>query len=310
MEASPSLDKDDENMSTTSPLALEKAVLLNLMQPKDRRIYENLTADLVFFPGLSLDEADEAKRFAGRARIVVIDKRGEHAQTLMKVGEEVQLPLISWIKKNRLEQCVIVEAEAQLAEAADAQIERDVEEIGRMLKEMAERLENESNSRDEFRSNILKVLDAYPSSAMLSAELVRQADVRQWPTWAVECLPKLYIPLETLENGHTRLLVWRYIIDCVPESYPYQITNTLCQGQFLEADAPTQTTDFLKVIAPSFEKNVQVISHADASDRHVLVAIHEAMLDIERWLEIYAPEDSEHFKEKRKEIQTKILQAR
>ena len=222
-------------MSTTSTLALERAVLLDLTKVKHQRIYENLPADLVFFPGSNPDEVEEAKKFAGRARMAVIDQRGAQAQTLMRTGEEIQLPVVSWHRKNRLEQSVGVAAEAQAAEAADAQ-ELDVEELVRTLKDIAGRLQNELSSRDEFRSSILEVLDAYPGYEMLSAELVRQADAQQWPTWAVECLPKLYIPLETMENGDVRILVWRYIIDCIPASYPpCHITQSLCREQFYES---------------------------------------------------------------------------
>jgi hypothetical protein len=300
----------DEKIIATAPLALEGAVMLDLTQKKDLRIYENLTADLVFFPGLSPDEAERARKFASRARAVIIDPRGEHGPAIKQVGNVIQLPIINGFNEATSLPSGLNVTEAQSIESIGTYGKFDAQTIGKTLKDIAERLENEPNCRVEFRSSILKVLDAYSDHPAIKAELVRQADVYRWPIWAVQCLPQLYVPLGTLENGRIRILVWKYLCESVPESYPYEITEQLCQGQFFEVEVPAQTTKILKVMAPSFEKNLQGLSQADTGDRLVLVAVHEAMLEIERWLELYEREDAQSFKRKRREVQTKILQVR
>ena len=126
--------------------------------------------------------------------------------------------------------------------------------IGKALKAMATHLETDHDRRVEYRALIRKIESSNPGSVNWDLNLLLQSHKVQLPAWAVECLSSLYVCIE--ESDKNRLaLVWRYILDCIPETSDYTVLRKLCHGQVLEAKLTKQVSDLVDSIAPIFEKN-------------------------------------------------------
>ena len=67
--------------------------------------------------------------------------------------------------------------------------------IGKALGRMATHVEKEPDCRLKFQSLISRIVETYPGRSNWDQDLIYQADKNQWPSWAVECLPRLYVPL-------------------------------------------------------------------------------------------------------------------
>ena len=296
----------EETISTT-PRAIEGAVMLNLERDTDQRIYANVISDLVFFPGLEDNESVRVTSLTNLARAVLVDSRNPHSNAIVQVGNHT-LTFYKWSGKYTVSQYHKGEVAEDLV-AQDKRLEPDLNEIGKTLKEMAQQLEREPDSRVEFRARILKVLDTYPGRKTLNEDLVRQADSHGWPGWAVESMPQLFIPIESPTGTQGKALVWHFILQCVPEDYPYEIKAELCAKQFLEIEMGEETANFLEFIAPFFEENLRLIPHADPGSQSI-IAVNEAMLDVEREIDLREPKAAHFFKEKRKKLIEEILKTR
>lgn len=154
-----------------------------------------------------------------------------------------------------------------------------INEIGGALKIRTKHLEQEKGRRHVFLSLIMKSVEAYPGRPSWSFDLVMQADEKQWPAWAVECIPNLYIPLEQVTGEKNRALIWHYILACVPRSYEYEVINQLCKGHVLEIRLSEQTALFIDYIAPYFER--VRLRNQFPSERSMVGFIAGAMTDLE-----------------------------
>jgi hypothetical protein len=62
---------------------VDGGVILDLTQPEERRTYENLVADVVFFTAMEAFEAGEAVRWARRTEVTVVSSEGEFAGSVL-----------------------------------------------------------------------------------------------------------------------------------------------------------------------------------------------------------------------------------
>lgn len=302
-----------ENSSSSSESRPEdEGELLNLTKPTDQRIYDNLIGDVVFFPGLAEAEIAMAVALKSRARAFIIDDRNPFAEAIKQALGETKTPIFNWAGQYELSgynQPVASEQQAAPVETAMAALEESkLDEIGESLKQSATRLENSALRRSEFRSYILRVLDSYPGHPTWNSDFVRMADKHQWPIWATECLPSLFVPLETPSNEKQRALVWHYILECMPDARKPAIKERLCQGHWLEIECSPETTNVISHSANVFEQNLR--DSRLASDRAFMAAVYESAVELEEWMERIAPDWVLVFKEKVSQLLQKTLQTR
>jgi hypothetical protein len=84
-----------EDRESLQPL-LEEAVLLDMDQDKDQRIYRNLVGDVVFFPASKEDEVKQIEEWQQRARTIVIDGQGTHADMVLRASCDAKLATYRW----------------------------------------------------------------------------------------------------------------------------------------------------------------------------------------------------------------------
>jgi hypothetical protein len=174
-------------------------------------------------------------------------------------------------------------------------------EIGSALHSISKHLEPEQERRPIFSSHIKTAVEAYPGRPTWSADLIMQANEKQWPAWAVECIPNLYIPLEQVTGEKNRTLIWHYILACVPCSYKYEILDHLCKGHVLDTRLSDQTALFVEYIAPYFER--VRIGNQFPSERSMIGIVAGAMSDLEMWARAQSDSDiADHLSEVRRQI--------
>jgi hypothetical protein len=296
-----SVNLEDATSGATS--TIEGTVQLNLSLNSDRHIYYNLVGDLVFFPGLESSERKRVARFNQRARAVVVDGRNPFSHDLIRNGNEAHLPICDWSGEQSLSQCERVEAlHATVEEPATDEV--DIEDVGRMLKELIEYLTEKYDRRLEFRAILLKFLDTHPGQPSWGEDLIRLADRYEWPSWAVECLPHLFVLLGHTVDGRQSALIWHYMLDCIPTSYGCKITDELCGGQIFEIHMTEQASAFAHVVARFFEENLRL--NPRPSERSLLLAVNKSMMDVEYWIYQHAPEVTEEFEDKRRKFIEKM----
>ncbi len=155
--------------------------------------------------------------------------------------------------------------------------------IGAALAAMAVHLERKRTRRVEFHSLLNRVLHTYPGRPTWNSDLVYQADNHYWPGWAVECLPKLFIPQATLDPDEpdVRALIWHYIPACLPTSCKYEVREKLCNGHVLEVSLSRQAYAFVQSIAPLLERNRLSMTYASERAMRGLVVDALAQLEVQ-----------------------------
>jgi hypothetical protein len=225
-------------------------------QQIDSRIYDNLIAEMAYFPAVEDIESTYLSKVQHRARTIIIDEQGPHKDILLQAAREKMLRSYLWSKGNVLGEGSAFEEVSLESEPGAEQSKPDFEQIGRMLKEMAEYLRNEYDRRFEFRSHIEKVIRKFAAQPQWGEHLVRLADTYQWPSWAVESLPSIYIIRSTTAEEFITAYVWRQIVDNLPEN-GYEAVRELCQGLFLEIRMPPKTAERAEAIAQIIEEHLR-----------------------------------------------------
>jgi hypothetical protein len=128
-------------------------------------------------------------------------------------------------------------------------------EIGRVLTHKIEELELTPDRRHQMRCYIDQVCAQLLSDPKLPANLIRYADSARWPSWAVECLPSLYVEEWEFSESPQVVLFWRYLVECVPEPRNLEVLSTLCGGTVLEARVDSAELFYVRAIAPLFERS-------------------------------------------------------
>jgi hypothetical protein len=112
--------------------------------------------------------------------------------------------------------------------------------------------------RNDRRTALRKVFDQFCASnyhEQIAERLIRLAHVDSWPTWAIECLPSLCITMSPSQDQTGRVLLWRYLAECVPNRDEVVVNSTLCDGLVLDASVGTVNKRWIEAFAPVFEKS-------------------------------------------------------
>lgn len=288
-----------ETEDTVAPPEIRGAVLLKPTQDTDRRIYDNLIGDLVFFPASDEAEAAQVTTFEQRARAVVVNRSGSSSDTVAKAAIEASLITYLLSEEGALEKYTDAVGGRQVSKSGPPAGASEMDEIGQSLKAKAVHLEKVEDRRHKFRSQIEEAFEKYPDQPKLREHLIRQADEHQWPTWAVECFPSLYITTKTQPDGRITALVWHQILACVPKTQDYEVAAKLCNEQFLEVEIAEETAKLIGSIAQIFERNLR--QNPYQSERAFSGVINQAMIEVEQKY----PEGAQKSIETRKEALTK-----
>jgi hypothetical protein len=268
----------EEMLIQTLPPKMAGAALLKLSQDTDARIYENLVYDIVFFPALDQVEVEQVARLKKRSRAIIIDYNSPLNSAVARASFEAMLMTYLWFGQGNLIEYTGDASDSYASDLEDGG-ETRLESIGEIMKATARHLENVYDRRRKFQSRIKKVLATHLNYPKLNETLVRQADRANWPSWAVECLPTLYVPTETLTLGRISALVWHQILECVPEHLTYEVVAKLCNGQIYEVRTDEETASFLNSIAQIFENHLR--HNPFESERSFTGAITSAIQEIE-----------------------------
>lgn len=275
-----------------APPNLPRTVVLNLGKRSHLWTYKKSIADIVFFPAVEDDESEATASFNRRAHTIVVDERGNNVEKVKKVACDIAGNTYLWAGGLALELCRKPN-ENSLAPSSSTGEDHELDKIGKLLAGLAASLEQlheqtglhlictpepqRRSPRPIFKSILRQVLMETREQESLSRELVFQADKHSWPDWSVQCLPDFYIPLETLPSGHRKALVWRHILDCLPEDN-YNTIRTLCSEQFLEVEMPSNADSIVEKVVQIFKETVQ--SSECRTERAFLGEVHHAMVRI------------------------------
>jgi hypothetical protein len=134
--------------------------------------------------------------------------------------------------------------------------------IGAALAAMSAHLEERRDRRLEFHRLINLVLRTYPQRPLSYSKLVYEAHDNGWPDWAVSCLPKLFIPLATQEEGWREVLLWEVFVAILESAgVDFEREEWLCHdssmypGLVTRVRLPEDAFHFLSDIAPKVESN-------------------------------------------------------
>ncbi|MBS1787715.1 MAG: Gfo/Idh/MocA family oxidoreductase [Acidobacteria bacterium] len=263
----------------------------------DLRIHKNLITDLLFFPALAKEEVDQIAKYKARSQVIVIDELGPFHDPLQQKAMDLGLIVYCWKQPPQLQSEMslpVVNGVNPLLETVDP-----LEEIGRSLAEIAGQLENIANRRLAFRSRLLEVIDSNPRRATWAEDLAGQS--RLWPPWAVECLPRFYIPLEKLNEQTQRILVWNELLKWLPH---FAIKQE-AESEMVEEEVSDEIATLLEMFSSALAKNLrkQVIT----TDRSFNFRVYESMREIEEHLKLSWPEYVTHFKQSRQDYLNKLL---
>lgn len=285
----------------SDPPAIERAMVLKLDRDADYWTYMNLNGDLVFFSAMEEVELTYAPAFRQRARALISYGSGPHYESLARVAAQETLPLYSWVKGNTLSVFnAVAGPELTAAPAEREQDEAQRVQVGQMLKDMAEHLENEYDRRPRFRGELAKVMETYPGRPNWQQDFVELGHQYQWPLWTVESLPFVYVPLEPAPDGRQGVLIWSRALDCAPEALQYEVTAKLWHEEFFKIYMPEETARVILTIAEIFQDSVS--SFPFPSDRSLAGAINNAMQQIEIYLTPEFPKAADKVREMRKGI--------
>lgn len=152
--------------------------------------------------------------------------------------------------------------------------------IGKALGGIAQKLDKEPTRRTKLRTLISRAIETYPGRPTWDQDLINQADQHQWPGWAVECLPNLYVRLAALPKNGERGLLWHYITACIPQTYEHRVVKKLCNDHVVEIELSKEAARFVEQIAPVFEE--KRVSNPFVSERAAVGAAASAMEQVEQ----------------------------
>ncbi|MFO1431006.1 MAG: hypothetical protein U1F76_12805 [Candidatus Competibacteraceae bacterium] len=141
-----------------------------------------------------------------------------------------------------------------IPESAEKREEKAFDAIGQELKLKADLLETNSKRRVIFRNLVKKVIDMFYDKENLNKDLIKLADKYQFPGWAVECLPNLFVVLKKLEDNSKVIWLWHFPVACMGKpgvSWKHQ--SDLCGGHIIQIIVKPEIDEWLNKIVPAFE---------------------------------------------------------
>lgn len=153
--------------------------------------------------------------------------------------------------------------------------------LGEGLRFLADYLEHDHNRRPKFRDIVSQVAEHKGiEQKRMEINLILLADLFEWPQWSVQCLPTLCVPMDThSDSSRQTLLVWKPIVDVIPENYDFKILERLCSGELLLLDAANQTATLVQRFA--FRIDLHRLRNPFPSSRSAHGVVAQALLDIQ-----------------------------
>lgn len=162
-----------------------------------------------------------------------------------------------------------LEGVRMMPEAADHRGEPALARLGGALGRLAQFLSKMDDRRIAFRFALERLVETYPGREW-DLDLVHLADANNWPTWAVECLPSLVIPLGPRLGNGREFLLWNVFEEVLSRCEPIMVHNRLCNDKIIQVAVSGACEDMLNVIAPAIE-NGRIFNpwHSDRSSKVV-----------------------------------------
>ncbi len=278
---------------------VDKVITLDLTGDMERRLFNNLIGDIVFMADARQEDLELIKGFQQRCRFLIFDIPINENEWLLKALEDINTNVGRWLGRDK--DAVQINPQITTVQEVSGSLEISnkpiLDEIGLALKALATQIEKDPEKvptrRGEFRSQITKIIDSYPSHSTWNEDLARQACKHEWPSWAVESLPSLYIPLAQSDGERSMALVWEYIVACIPKKREYSIKDERCGKQLLEISMPAATNKIVEDVAGIFNKYLRYNPHS--SEGSFLAGINRALLEIKIWLQGQNLETSEEY---------------
>jgi hypothetical protein len=293
---------------------LERIVILDVLDETDMRIYRNLVPDLIYFPAISREEAEKARRFRQCTHSVLIDHRGQHWQTVCAEVRETEVSAFLWAGANMIDFLQTAGSQpsqetartekklkATILQSGDGAEETapNFDKVGRELADLAVELTPSDTRRHRFRTSLLELIARYPGHPNWYESLARQADIHCWPFWAVQCLPVLFIPLPDPSHKEKVAIVWKYLGSCLPNHGILEV-ETLCSGELRKLVMSPEDSDSLarfgRVVADRLSSNPY---WGEGSFNGMIVA---AFAEIESNLRPFNPEAADRVREVQKQF--------
>ncbi|HEV7892634.1 MAG TPA: hypothetical protein VGP08_18620 [Pyrinomonadaceae bacterium] len=250
----------DERYKAETELAARAARLLETepdAQPTDERRDEWLYNLLMLCAGLSCPTqlADPLHAMFERRQLMTRTLQSEESWQSMQLPQALESALITNQRDERMHYVwlsMLMRREhetltgdeyagfegVRLMPASSAARGRPaLDAIGEGLAFMAGYIEERRDRRAEFFRLIERVLRTYPGRPTWDSDLVWQAHYREWPNWAVSCLPKMFVPLAS-EGGRRTALLWEVyliILRCNGVGFEVGADDWLCQDSILKS---------------------------------------------------------------------------
>jgi hypothetical protein len=154
--------------------------------------------------------------------------------------------------------------------------------IGRVLAVMAAHYERDKGRRRAFAFLVNRVIETYPGRPTWDLDLMLQADKDDWPVWAVECLPSLYIPSKETRGEGQIAFLWHYTLSCIPRHFNYKVSRRLCRKQVAEVRLSPEAVAFVGPVSAMMERNRldNPYPSSRATIGVVIASIIEAQIDV------------------------------
>ncbi|MFZ3212803.1 MAG: hypothetical protein WA188_14965 [Terriglobales bacterium] len=160
-------------------------------------------------------------------------------------------------------------------------------EIGSALRHMTRYLNDERERRGKFRDLVVKLLDTYPGRRTWHRDLIVQADVNEWPSWAIDCL-RLFVPLTERSDPPRSYYVWEVVFDIARDLGWITDSDKLCGGQVYRVQLQPDGVQIVEEIALKLEQSR--IDNPYSSARSVVGGINQALCEAELSLKDSLPE--------------------
>jgi hypothetical protein len=261
------------------------SINLDLAHPRDRRLYDNLFADIAYFAAVDEEEEQLAAGFGRRARAILIDREGGlrdrlRAALAQASGDTAKDALAAtfWWAGGA---AVAAAAAEPYPEPSLVPQNEELAAIGRQLREAADRLEGERDRFNLFRARVEEVGLPYRQDSKWRADLIRQADANRWPAWTIRGLAYLYVPLADLVDGRSEALVWHHFLAGLRErGADEESDRRLCDGQIREARISTLDAALLSEVQVRFESSLLEVGIK--SERAFVAWINHVLTEIEQ----------------------------
>lgn len=250
--------------SSESPLETPSTRLAVVLKPDwsapndaDARLYDNLVADIVYFPGEDESEFDYLTRTARRVRTLIIEEKGNQSKELLEqVPETVRKFLWNGISLQGEFGAGSGLEGISLPPTLNAPSESELQKIGWMLKAMAQYFEPSHTKQFQFRSYLEKIKSNFSEQLEWNEQFVQMADKYEWPGWAVDSLPGLYVPLSGLSAEKINAYVWFRISDYLPPG-SFEEKKRLCDGHFVAVTLTREGANRAQALAERIHEHLR-----------------------------------------------------